>query len=265
MATSRNGDKEERAARERLRVYNARRSVHAHKLNRRRRDNLLAVLVGLVVIALATVTQVVYFTGGPGAPTPTPSASAQPEAEAEGESIGDIPSPALAEDRTWTGELALNEVTLGIELDGAAAPQAVAAFIQGVRDGYFLDKTCHRLTDGGFSVLQCGSLDGTGAADPTFTFGPIENAPADDVYEAGIIAMARGGDNAYSNGRQFFIVYDDTTIPSDSAGGYTVLGRVTSGLDMLKSEITDKGLTPVTSENDGTPIVQTTITRVTIG
>lgn len=265
MATSKNGEKEARAARERLRVYNARQSVHAHKVNRRKRDNLLAIIVGLVVVALATVTQVVYFTSGPGVPPPTPSASAEPEAESEGQNIGDIPSPALAEDRIWTGELTLNQVALGVELDGAAAPQAVAAFVQGVTDGYFVDKSCHRLTDGGFSVLQCGSLDGTGAADPTFTFGPIENAPADDLYPAGTIAMARAGDNAYSNGRQFFIVYEDTTIPADSAGGYTVLGRVTSGLDALKAEVIDKGLTPVSSENDGTPIVPTTITRVTIG
>lgn len=265
MATSKNGEKEARAARERLRVYTARRAVHARKLSRRRRDNLLAVLVGLVVVTLATASQVAYFAAGPGMPPATPSASAEPEAVPEGQNIGDIPSPSLAEDRIWTGELGINDVPLGIELDGAAAPQAVAAFVQGVTDGYFTGKSCHRLTDDGFFVLQCGSLDGTGAADPTFTFGPIENAPADDVYPAGTIAMARASENAYSNGRQFFIVYDDTTIPSDSVGGYTVLGRVTGGLDALRAAVIDRGLTPVSSEHDGTPVVPTTITRVTVG
>ncbi|TQL47955.1 peptidyl-prolyl cis-trans isomerase B (cyclophilin B) [Homoserinimonas aerilata] len=269
MAGSRNGEKDARASRERLRVYTARRTVHEKSVQRRKRDNLLAILAGLVIVALATVAQFTFFTVGPGAPEPTPSATAEPSASpdpaAEGENVGDVPDPALAESRTWTGELELNSVPLAIELDGAAAPQAVAAFVQEVTDDYFVDKSCHRLTDGGFFVLQCGSLDGTGAGDPSFSFGPIENAPVDDVYAAGTIAMARAQGDAYSNGRQFFIVYDDTTIPSDAAGGYTVIGKVTSGLDQLKAEITDAGLTPVNSENDGTPVVPTTITRVTIG
>ena len=107
---------------------------------------------------------------------------------------------------------------------------------------YYDDKTCHRLTTSeGFSVLQCGSVDGQGSGDPAFMYGPIENAPADDVYTEGTIAMARQGGNADSNGHQFFIVYGDTTIPSDAAGGYTVIGQVTSGLDQLKESVISLG------------------------
>jgi peptidyl-prolyl cis-trans isomerase B (cyclophilin B) len=36
-------------------------------------------------------------------------------------------------------------------------------------------------------------------------------------------------------GSQFFIVYQDSMIPSDAAGGYTVFGKVTSGLDAIKA------------------------------
>ena len=53
--------------------------------------------------------------------------------------------------------------------------------------------------------------------------------------------MARQGNNAESNGHQFFIVYGDTTIPSDSAGGYSVIGRVTSGLDQLTADVISLG------------------------
>lgn len=258
MAGSRSTEKEARAARERLRVYRARQGVHEQRISRRRRDNVIAIVAALVVVALAVVAQVAFFANGPGAaPEATPSASAAPDSAVE------VPSPDLAENRTWTGELTLNDVALGLELDGAAAPQAVAAFVQGTRDGYYEGKNCHRLTDGGFFVLQCGSIDGLGSSDPTFSFGPIENAPADDVYPAGTIAMARAGDDAASNGRQFFIVYEETTIPSDSAGGYTVLGQVTSGLEQLRQEITDAGVEAGAS-GDGPPAVPTTITALTL-
>ena len=45
--------------------------------------------------------------------------------------------------------------------------------------------------------------------------------------------MARTSGNANGNGTQFFIVYKDTVIPADAAGGYTVVGKVTSGLDVV--------------------------------
>lgn len=265
MASSKTAEREARVARERLRQYNARRSVHTHQTRRRRRDNVLWVIVSVVVIAAAAVTQVLFFSIGPGAePESTASmGSVDDTADAPaGTNVGDVPEPSLAESRSWTGDLTLNDITLGIELDGAAAPQAVSAFIHDVREGYYPEKTCHRLTNGGFFVLQCGSIDGTGSGDPDFRYGPIENAPADNAYPAGTIAMARASGDAYSNGHQFFIVYDDTTIPADAAGGYTVIGTVTSGLDALVSGIVDGGI--VGGASDGAPEVATSIRSVTI-
>ena len=259
MAASKNQGREAREARERLTLYNARQAVHTHKVSRRRRDNVIAALGVLVVIALATATQVFYFSAGPGMPTASPSASAQPDT---GATVGDVPDASTAEGRTWTGDITLNDIPLGISLDGATAPQAAASVIGDIQNGYYVGKTCHRLADStGFQVLQCGSQDGTGA-DSGYSYGPVENAPADDFYPAGTIAMARVGDDANSNGHQFFIVFGDTTIPSDSAGGYTVVGTVTSGLDALKAGIVAGGI--VDGASDGAPVVPTTITAATI-
>jgi peptidyl-prolyl cis-trans isomerase B (cyclophilin B) len=230
---------------------------------RRVRDNVIAVAGIVAVAALATFTQVVYFTAGPGVPSPAPSASETPAA---GTNVG-APDPSLAEGRTWTGTLTLNDIPLGIELDGAAAPQAVAGWVQDVQNGYYLAKDCHRMGDTpGFELLQCGSLDGTGTADPGFSYGPVENAPADGVYPAGTIAMARAGDDAYSNGHQFFLVTGDTSLPADSAGGYTVVGHVTSGLDQLIASVMSKGIDPATVGADGTgkPLVPTVIRGLTL-
>jgi peptidyl-prolyl cis-trans isomerase B (cyclophilin B) len=75
VAPSKNSEREAREARDRLRRYNARQAVHAHQVTRRRRDNIIAVAGVLLVVGLATVTQVFYFTAGPGLPKPKPSPS----------------------------------------------------------------------------------------------------------------------------------------------------------------------------------------------
>ena len=264
MAASKNTEREAREARERLRRYNARQTVHAHQVTRRKRDNLFAIGAVVVVAALATVAQLFYFNGGPGTPTPAPSASASAEAETPvGTNVGDVPDPSTAEARTWTGEMSLNDVQLGISLDGALAPQAVASFVKSVHDGYYIGTTCHRLvSSASANLIQCGSADGTGATDQSYSFGPIENAPADGVYTTASIAMARAGNDAYSNGRQFFIVLSDTELPADTAGGYTVFGTVTSGIDQLIAQITSAGVAD--GGSDGAPVVPTTITALTI-
>ena len=83
-------------------------------------------------------------------------------------------------------------------------------------------------------MLQCGDPTGTGTGGPGYSYGPVENAPKDDVYPAGTVAMARQGGNGNSMGSQFFLVYKDSTIPSDAAGGYTVFGKITGGLTRLE-------------------------------
>jgi peptidyl-prolyl cis-trans isomerase B (cyclophilin B) len=273
VAPSKNTDREAREARDRLRRYNARQAVHTHQTKRRTRDNVLA-LVGLVVVAtLATFTQIYYFSAGPGKPAAKPSASATPTpTAAAGSNVGDVPSTSVAQGRTWTGTLELNKVSLGISLDGAAAPQAVASFVTDTKAGYFDGLLCWRLTNSAkFYVLQCGTSSPTGAdTGAAYSFGPLENTPSDNVYPAGSIVEARTSDNAYGSGHQFFITYKATTIPADTAGGYSIFGKVTSGLDQLVSQITSKGIVPpasgstTTTTSDGPPVVTTKITSVTI-
>ncbi|MBX3090518.1 MAG: peptidylprolyl isomerase [Cryobacterium sp.] len=261
VARSKNAEREAKIARDRLRRFQAKQGVHDLQVKRRKRDNLFAIIGAAAVLALAAVTQVVYFSTGPGAPKPEPSSSTTPDAT-KGVNIGDVPDPVSAEDRIWTGTLELNDVNLGIELDGTVAPQAVASFVKDAQDGYFIDKTCHRLTTGNTHLIQCGSVDGKGSSDPNYRFGPIENAPADNLYPAGTIALARISGAAYTQGHQFFIMLQDGGLPSDAAGGYTIFGKVTSGLDELEAEIGSKGTKD--GSTDGQPLVPTTITSVTI-
>ena len=149
-------------------------------------------------------------------------------------------------------------------MDGTKAPQAAAVFKSLSDEGYFTGNTCHRLTTGETSASCSADLPMARAAEtPNYTWGPLENVPADNLYPAGTIAVARTGNNAYGNGTQFFIVYKDTVIPADTAGGYTVVGKVTSGLDVV-SGIAAAGITPGSSDTDGAPVEPVTIDSVSL-
>lgn len=255
MATQKKNS-DNRVARDRVRAYEARQEVHNRIIGRRRRDNIVAVVAVVVVTGLAVGAQfarVALFPDVASTSTtaPTPGAESQP-----------IPDPALSENRTWTGTMQINDVTLDLELDGAAAPQAVASTLSLALSGFYDNVSCHRLTTAGIYVLQCGDPKGDGTGGPGYSYGPIENAPIDNLYPAGTIAMARQGGNASTQGSQFFIVYADSTIPSDDAGGYTVVGRITSGLGALQAAVIDAGVE--NGSSDGRPVVPVAITRITL-
>lgn len=73
--------RETREARERTRVYQARQTLHREQLRRRTRDNLLAGVVGGVLILAVVGGQVAFYTVGPGrAPSPSPSTTTVPTA-----------------------------------------------------------------------------------------------------------------------------------------------------------------------------------------
>lgn len=242
----------------------AKRELRRDQEKRRRRDNLIAAGAGTAAVLLAVVLQLTAFAGNPTeeefaaaqADLAVPSASPSAPQATNGPNI---PAASTAAGKTFTGKLVLNGNALGVQLDGKKAPQAAAVFASLSDKGYYSGKACHRLTTGeSFALLQCGSASGTGEGDPAYTWGPLENTPKDNRYPAGTIAVARSGNNAYGNGTQFFIVYKDTVIPADTAGGYTVVGKVTSGLETV-SKIAAAGITPGSSATDGAPVEPVTI------
>ncbi|GEK19945.1 peptidylprolyl isomerase [Cellulomonas xylanilytica] len=235
------------------------RQTKARAARRHRQRIVAGGVVAALVLATGVAAALALTNDDPAA---SPTASDTPAANS-----AQVPDPSLAEGRTWTGDIALSQGALGIELDGAAAPQAVANFVSLAGEGYFDSTKCHRLTEEGIFVLQCGDPTALGTADPTtggtggpgYTWGPIENAPSDDVYPAGTIAMARTSNDGSSMGSQFFLVYEDSPIPADTAGGYTVFGHITSGMDVLQA-IADAG----TVEGTQVPVSDVIIEGVNI-
>lgn len=208
----------------------------------RRRQQLIAVavvaalvLTGAVFLFLNRGEQVADPPPPDDAPVEEPidEAPAQdPLPTTEPDGYEAAPPAEDAQGRTWEATITTSVGVIELELDGAAAPQAVANFVRLAQDGFYDGTACHRLLPD--SLLQCGDPSATGAGDyPGYRFGPIENAPADDLYPAGTLAMARVGGDGESMGSQFFMVFADVPLPADDAGGYTVFGTVTEGLDIL--------------------------------
>jgi len=246
---------------EKLATYQAKQDLIAKRKLNGPKDNKLSLLVAAGALVLAFVGQTIYFNFGPGATSASEETVTEPTETPDSQNSEAVPPPELAEGRTWNGSMNLAGSDIAFELDGAAAPQAVANFVSLAQAGFFENVSCHRLTTEGIFVLQCGDPAGDGTGGPGYNWGPIENAPEADLYQEGVIAMARRGGDGNSMGSQFFIVYQDSTIPSDVAGGYTVMGRLTSGLDSVK-QIAAKGTSSGTS--DGAPLEPVVMTGISV-
>ncbi len=236
--------------------FEAHKAEAAKKELQRKEDNRFAIMVSGGAVVAAVVLQLVYFGFGPGQLGSSPAASPSVSANS-----ALVPSVALAEGRQWTGTIEVGGKTLEISLDGAKAPQAVANFISLASNKFYNGVSCHRLTTEGIYVLQCGDPNGDGSGGPGYNWGPIENAPADNLYQEGVLAMARVGGDGSSMGSQFFIVYEDSTIPSDNVGGYTVFGKITKGLSGLNKVIksgTQDG------SSDGKPAIETKLGSIVL-
>ena len=244
---------------DKLASFQAKQGIKVAREATNQKDNRFVLILSGGALGLALLGQFLYFSVGPGFVAAVDEVAVESEPVPTNSDL--VPDPALAENRTWAGALNLNDQPIGLELYGDLAPQATANFVSLVKSGYFEGVSCHRLTTAGIYVLQCGDPDGTGSGGPGYNFGPIENAPLDDMYGEGVLAMARVGGDGYSMGSQFFIVYGESQILSDAAGGYTVFGKVTSGLDSVKA-IAEAGT--IDGSSDGAPINAVSLSGISV-
>ena len=171
-----------------------------------------------------------------------------------------VPPKSDAAGKTFTVTMAMTCGDVTVQLDGTKAPQAVSSLVFLAKQGFFDGSKCHRLTTEGIYVLQCGDPTGTGTGGPGYEFGPVENAPKNAVYPAGTVAMARA-QSPTSQGSQFFLVYKDSTIGQGDPNGYTVMGKITSGLDVV-TKVAEGGT--VDGGGDGAPKRAVSIKTTTV-
>jgi cyclophilin family peptidyl-prolyl cis-trans isomerase len=125
------------------------------------------------------------------------------------------------------------------ELLPQEGPKAASNFVYLTKLNYYNGLTFHRVEPG--FVIQGGDPSGNGTGGPGYEF--QDDAVKLD-YKEGIVAMANKGPN--TNGSQFFIMLGDVPLPPS----YSIFGRVTKGMDVVKQiQVGDK-MTEVTVENN---------------
>ncbi|MBG6223343.1 MULTISPECIES: peptidylprolyl isomerase [unclassified Janthinobacterium] len=150
----------------------------------------------------------------------------------------------------------LGEIVL--ELNQEKAPHSVANFLQYVKSGYYKGTVFHRVIDG--FMIQGGGFEKN--MKQKAAKAPIKNEAQNGLQNVTYsIAMARTGD-PHSATSQFFINVNDNgalDYPGRDGFGYTVFGKVVSGMDVVDKikavPVADKGphqnvpVTPVVIES----------------
>jgi peptidyl-prolyl cis-trans isomerase B (cyclophilin B) len=236
-------ERQRAAARARLEREMAARAARARK--RRQLQAIIGAAVGVVLVVAGSMWAFVALRGddttdtaaGPAAALCSWTELPQNERSPQVKDVG-LPPTTVSKAGTQTMTINTNIGTITAKVDLSAVPCTAASFTHLASKNFFNNTKCHRLVTEGIQVLQCGDpsatgkgyheTDGTGG--PSYRFAE-ENLPTDKrpPYPAGVIAMANSGQPG-STGSQFFIVYGDSQLNPD----YTVLGTITSGLDLVK-------------------------------
>lgn len=120
-----------------------------------------------------------------------------------------------------------NKEVINVKLYENDAPKTVANFVKLVNEGYYNEKTFHRVIPG--FVSQGGCPNGDGSGDLGYTI-PCETANNPHVHEAGSLSMAhRGKDTGCC---QFFLVHE---AQPHLDGVHTVFGKALDNLDAIKN------------------------------
>lgn len=135
---------------------------------------------------------------------------------------------------TVSVEMKTNIGNVVLELYPDKAPKTVENFLQYVADGFYKNTVFHRVIPN--FMIQGGGFDTTLNQKPTRS--PIQNEAANGLKnEVGTIAMARTSD-PHSASAQFFINVANNGFlnykaPNQNGYGYTVFGKVISGIDVV--------------------------------
>jgi peptidyl-prolyl cis-trans isomerase B (cyclophilin B) len=268
-------ERQRRLARQRFERRAARQAVRQQAV--RRTTRIVAVSIVLVAVAAVVTVTVLSLHSTPKAaavkpavtptsaatPTPTPTVSepahhcvylptaGQPAARDVG-----LPPTTPNWTATYRATVTTNRGTIVIDLLNSKATCTVNSFVHLASKAYFNRTHCHRLTTSGIYVLQCGDPTATGTGGPGYGFADENLAGA--TYPAGTVAMAHSS-LPNSNGSQFFLVYQNTSLPPS----YTPFGTIVSGMSVLQT-IAKAGSDNSGGPGDGHPKLPVIIEKITI-
>lgn len=176
-------------------------------------------------------------------PTPTPTTTPEPETPTETPTPMSWDSPPAMEidsAKSYEAEVTTSKGTFTIELYAKDAPKTVNNFVFLSKQGFYNNVIFHRIIES--FMVQTGDPEGTGKGGPGYSF---EDEKTTYQYEPGIVAMANAGAN--TNGSQFFICTGEDSASLNMQPYYTIFGKVTDGMDVVK----DIAATPVEADIRG--------------
>ena len=121
-----------------------------------------------------------------------------------------------------------------LELNAEKAPKTVKNFLAYVKSGHYNGTIFHRVING--FMIQGGGF--TADMNQKATQAPVENEASNGLSNArGTIAMARTSDPNSATSQFFINLVDndslDRSSPRGDGWGYTVFGKVVSGMDVV--------------------------------
>jgi len=148
-------------------------------------------------------------------------------ARAEAQGLPDGPPPPADPELAYRLLLETTAGPIEIQLDSAAAPQAVGNLVYLAEQGWYDGMIFHRVVPG--VLAETGDPTHTGLAGPAYRFADeLEGGLSFD--EVGMVAMQSEGPD--SNGGAFFV--NLRPLPQLD-GSRTILGRVVSGIEVLQA------------------------------
>ncbi len=169
----------------------------------------------------------------------------------------------MANTESTTVQMETNKGTITLELANQKAPETVKNFVSYAREGFYNGTIFHRvipdfmIQGGGFTVDMS----------PKEAHPPISNEADNGLKnDEGTIAMARTTDPQSATSQFFINVQNNDFLnfksKTERGWGYAVFGKVTEGMDIVKS------IEQVPTENHGShqdvPVEPVIIEKVTI-
>ncbi|WP_240419631.1 peptidylprolyl isomerase [Paenibacillus periandrae] len=176
--------------------------------------------------------------GQPAANTQQPADTAKPAAK---KSWTAPPAMTIDVKKTYQATIATSKGSFKIDLYAKDAPITVNNFVFLAKEGFYNDIVFHRIIES--FMIQTGDPLGVGSGGPGYSFQDELKSPY--KYEPGIVAMANAGPN--TNGSQFFICTGEDSKNLNKSPNYTIFGKVTEGMDVVKKI----AATPVASGASG--------------
>lgn len=185
-----------------------------------------------IVMAIALIGPLA-LSGNPVAVAPTPSVPPPTVATPFTTTSARVEKPAWAmpppmeidASKTYHATIETTKGTVKVELAAKDAPKTVNNFVFLAKQGFYDGLSFHRVIDN--FMAQGGDPNGDGTGGPGYKF---EDEFSSLKHDPGALSMANSGPG--TNGSQFFIMTGSAPFLD---GKHSVFGKVTEGLDIVKS------------------------------